>query len=74
MTFGGSSGGKVVNTPFTTQDTAFKITATDTSPTSEGGCVRPTLACGTFLTKWGSTGSGDGQFDGPRRVAADGSG
>jgi len=27
-----------------------------------------------FLTKWGSFGSGDGQFNGPRAVAVDGSG
>ena len=29
---------------------------------------------GTFLTKWGSMGSGDGQFSSPERVAVDGSG
>ena len=29
---------------------------------------------GTFLTKWGSSGSGDGQFDGPVGVATDSSG
>ena len=27
-----------------------------------------------FVTKWGSYGSGDGQFNGPRAVAMDGSG
>src|SRR5207247_5095591 len=29
---------------------------------------------GTFLTKWGSQGSGDGQFANPTGVAVDGSG
>ena len=29
---------------------------------------------GSFLTKWGSMGSGDGQFNLPRGVAVDGSG
>jgi tripartite motif-containing protein 71 len=29
---------------------------------------------GTFLTKWGSTGSGLGQFDSPRVIAVDGQG
>ena len=29
---------------------------------------------GTFLTKWGSYGTGDGQFDHPQGVAADGAG
>ena len=29
---------------------------------------------GNFITKWGSNGSGDGQFNGPQGVAVDGSG
>ena len=29
---------------------------------------------GTFLAKWGTNGSGDGQFDNPRRVAVDSAG
>src|SRR5262245_30897493 len=32
------------------------------------------LPCGTFLTKWGSPGSGDGQFSKPAGIAVDGSG
>ena len=31
-------------------------------------------ACGTFVTKWGSFGSGNGQFNDPNGVAVDGSG
>src|SRR5439155_11318894 len=30
--------------------------------------------CGTFLTTWGSAGSGDGQFNAPNSVAVDGGG
>ena len=29
---------------------------------------------GTFITKWGSEGSDDGQFDGPKGIAIDSSG
>src|SRR5262249_31665529 len=32
----------------------------------------PNLACGTFLTSWGSSGSGNGQFDLPNGIALDG--
>ena len=36
-----------------------------------GACLP---GCGRFLTTWGSSGNGDGQFDGPFGVAVDGSG
>src|SRR5439155_943447 len=36
-------------------------------------CNPPTLPC-PFVTKWGSMGSGDGQFNDPASVAVDGSG
>src|SRR5437870_8169714 len=43
--------------------------------TNGGGMVTDVCpACGTFVTKWGSFGSGDGQFNQPRGVAVDGSG
>ena len=32
------------------------------------------IATGNFITKWGSAGSGDGQFNGPRGVTVDSSG
>jgi hypothetical protein len=32
------------------------------------------VSCGTFLTKWGNSGGGDGQFSDPRGVAVDGGG
>lgn len=42
-----------------------------TSPISS---APPGLPHGTFLAKWGTTGSGNGQFNLPRGVAADASG
>src|SRR4029450_6415590 len=36
-------------------------------------CPPPPLYC-TYLTKWGSQGSGDGQFQAPDGVAVDGGG
>src|SRR5690349_11075639 len=33
-----------------------------------------TVACGTFLTEWGSSGSGDGQFNDPEFLAVDANG
>ena len=41
------------------------------NPNMSGACLP---GCGRFLTTWGSSGSGDGQFDGPFGVAVDGSG
>lgn len=52
----------------TTSTSSSTSTSTTTSTTST------TLACGTFLTKWGSPGSEDGQFDLPLGIAVDGSG
>jgi DNA-binding beta-propeller fold protein YncE len=42
--------------------------------TTSDGFAQCTLPCGTFLTKWGSEGSGDGQFQYPAGIAVDGSG
>ena len=40
-----------------------------------GTCTTPgTSDCGTFLTEWGSYGSGNGQFTIPASIATDGSG
>jgi tripartite motif-containing protein 71 len=50
--------------PTTTTTTTVVTTTTTTT----------TLACGIFVTKWGSFGSGDGQFNTPEGVAVDGSG
>ena len=41
------------------------------NPNMSGACLP---GCGRFLTTWGSSGNGDGQFDGPFGVAVDGSG
>lgn len=37
-------------------------------------CTTSTLACGTFVTMWGSRGAGAGQFQQPGWVATDGAG
>src|SRR5439155_8683928 len=37
-------------------------------------CIQKFTNTGTFLTMWGSAGTGDGQFDTPSGVAVDGSG
>jgi tripartite motif-containing protein 71 len=39
-----------------------------------GNRVQKFTNTGTFLTKWGSQGNGDGQFNFPYGVAVDGSG
>jgi len=50
-----------------------------TRPAQNGGTIEglcPSRACagGTFLTTWGSSGTGNGQFNGPGGIAVDGSG
>jgi DNA-binding beta-propeller fold protein YncE len=45
------------------------------NPSTSGTCTTPgTPDCGTFLTEWGSYGSGNGQFKFPAGIATDGSG
>ena len=45
------------------------------NPSVSGTCTTPgTSDCGTFLTEWGSYGSGNGQFTIPASIATDGSG
>jgi len=34
-------------------------------------CIQKFTRDGIFITKWGSSGSGDGEFNGPRGVAVD---
>ena len=46
----------------------------DTHPDANDNRIQMFDANGTFLTAWGSTGRGDGQFAAPLGVAADGSG
>jgi hypothetical protein len=61
------------STPTTTStSTSSSSTATATSSTST--TTMPTVACGTFITKWGSFGSGDGQFNDPEQPAVDANG
>jgi hypothetical protein len=58
------------STTSTTTTTTTTITTTTTSTTTT-----TTLPfCGAFVSKWGSGGSGDGQFSNPTDVAVDGSG
>ena len=50
-----------------------------TRPAQNGGTIEglcPSRACagGTFLTTWGSSGTGNGQFNGPGGIKVDGSG
>src|SRR5439155_3354 len=44
------------------------------NPGTSGVCVPSTSSCGTFLTTWGTSGSGNAQFRFPVGVAVDGSG
>ena len=41
--------------------------ATSTSPTSSNNRIQKFSSTGTFITKWGSPGTGNGQFDRPLR-------
>ncbi|HPN64002.1 MAG TPA: hypothetical protein PK247_02225, partial [Candidatus Goldiibacteriota bacterium] len=66
------------NTPNATQTIeaivsgAEAIHATQTAVAVLSATPTPTMSV-QFLTKWGSYGSADGQFDSPRNVAVDGS-
>src|SRR5437763_1411052 len=62
--------------PPTTSTSSISSTTSSTSTTtSPSGTTSTTVPlCGTFLTTWGSSGTGDGQFDFPFGVATDGSG
>ena len=40
--------------------------------TARHGFAQSNPPCGTFLTKWGSQGGGEGQFEYPSDVAVDG--
>ena len=59
-------------------DGTYKVYAVDaaanlSSASSNSVTVDTTIPAGTFLLKWGSSGSGDGQFQSPRGVAVDSS-
>jgi len=59
-------------------DGTYKVYAVDaaanlSSTSSNSVTVDTTIPAGTFLLKWGSSGSGDGQFQSPRGVAVDSS-
>lgn len=49
-------------------------TSTTTSTTATSTTMPTPPGCGTFLTTWGTAGSGDGQFNYPSSVATDGNG
>jgi hypothetical protein len=49
-------------TTTTTSSTSTSSSTSSTTSTSSTSTTTSTLICGNFLTKWGSPGSGDGQF------------
>ncbi len=63
-------------TPTATATATPSATSTATETPTPTATLTPTPipTCGAFLTKWGTTGSMDGQFNGPVGVAVDGSG
>ncbi len=62
-------------TSTTTSTTSTSTTTSSTTTTSTStSTTAATLACGNFLTTWGSGGAGDGRFHTPTRVATDNSG
>ncbi len=64
-------------TTTTTPSSSTSSTTTTTITTTTGNTsstTTTTLPCGTFLTTWGSSGTGDGQFNYPEGVVVDGSG
>src|SRR5438876_40075 len=61
--------------PTTSTSSTTSTTSSTSTTTSPSGTTSTTVPlCGTFLTTWGSSGTGDGQFDFPFGVATDGSG
>src|SRR5438046_4084478 len=61
--------------PTTSTSSTSSTTSSTSTTTSPSGTTSTTVPlCGTILTTWGSSGTGDGQFDFPFRVATHGSG
>src|SRR5947208_1185085 len=61
--------------PTTSTSSTSSTTSSTSTTTSPSGTTSTTVPlCGAFLTTWGSSGTGDGQFDFPFGVATDGSG
>src|SRR5438046_8816027 len=61
--------------PTTSTSSTSSTTSSTSTTTSPSGTTSTTLPlCGTFLTTWGSSGTGDGRFDFPFGVATAGSG
>jgi hypothetical protein len=52
-------------TSTTTTSTTTSTSTSSTTSTSTTTTTSTTLVCGNFITKWGSFGSGDGQFNDP---------
>jgi len=62
-------------TPTSTSTSSTSSTSSTTATTSTTTTTTiGTLACGTFITKWGSLGTGNGQFDDPELLAVDAAG
>lgn len=60
--------GSTSSTTSTSTQPGSTTTSTSTTTTTTAPPVEP---CGTFLTAWGTSGNGPGQFIGPRGVAVD---
>jgi hypothetical protein len=73
VTMPSSTSSTVESTTTSTAPAASTTTSMVMSSTTSTTTI-PTVACGTFITKWGSFGSGEGQFDGPRLLAVDAAG
>lgn len=68
-----SSTSTVVADTSTTSTTESSTTVGDTTTTSHTttSSTTTTVVCGTFLTMWGGSGSGNGQFKSPNGIAVD---
>jgi hypothetical protein len=58
----------------TSSSTTISSSTTTVTSSSTTTTTIATVACGTFITKWGSLGSGNGQFNDPELLAVDAAG
>src|SRR5438876_35137 len=72
LTTTSTTGPPTTSTSSTSSTTSSTTTTTTPSTSSTTSTTVP--ICGTFVTTWGSSGAGNGQFNAPLGVATDGSG
>src|SRR5438093_295443 len=72
LTTTSTTGPPTTSTSSTSSTTSSTTTTTTPSTSSTTSTTVP--ICGTFVTTWGSSGTGDGQFNAPLGVATDGNG